>query len=104
MLLPPGRRVYQKGSYTLWEIDGAQQPVRLSSVNLMFYIDAAAVLPESESFRETLHRPQSEHHDLCHEIAKADEFSRSSSMFVSPTELWMMADELGGKLPVLRSL
>jgi len=47
MLLPPGRRVYQKGSYTLWEIDGAQQPVYPSSVNLMFYIDAAAVLPES---------------------------------------------------------
>jgi hypothetical protein len=54
MLLPPGRRVYQKGSYTLWEIDGAQQPVRLYSVSIPD-ADVVAVLPESESIWETLH-------------------------------------------------
>jgi hypothetical protein len=47
--------VYQKGSYTLWEIDGAQQPVRSSSVGSMRHADVVAVLPESEPFRETLH-------------------------------------------------
>ena len=26
-MTPPGRRVYQKGSYTMWEVDGAQAPV-----------------------------------------------------------------------------
>jgi len=83
MLLPPGRRVYQKGSYTLWEIDGAQQPVRPSSVDFMSGANEAAVLPESESLRETLHRPQSEHPNRCHKIAEADESSRFSSMLVS---------------------
>jgi hypothetical protein len=72
MLLPPGRRVYQKGSYTLWEIDGAQQPVLPSSVDLVRDADLVAVLPKSEPFRETLHRPQSEHHHYRLGKAKAD--------------------------------
>jgi hypothetical protein len=46
--------VYQKGSYTLWEIDGAQQPVRLYSVSILD-ADVVAVLPKPEPIRETLH-------------------------------------------------
>jgi len=55
MLLPPGRRVYQKGSYTLWEIDGAQQPVCSSLDRHYWSLMCIAVLPESKPFREIVY-------------------------------------------------
>lgn len=34
MLQPPGRRVYQRGSYTIWEIDGAQATLYCQNLSL----------------------------------------------------------------------
>lgn len=37
MLQPPGRRVYQRGSYTIWEVDGATAPVSVMALMTSFY-------------------------------------------------------------------
>jgi histone acetyltransferase HTATIP/histone acetyltransferase MYST1 len=31
VVCPPGRRIYQRGAHTIWEVDGAVQKVRASS-------------------------------------------------------------------------
>lgn len=36
MLQPPGRRVYQRGSYTIWEVDGATAPVSVMALMTSF--------------------------------------------------------------------
>ena len=56
MLRPPGRKVYQRGSYTIWEVDGAQSPVScLPCLNLQLTV---AVLSEFELVWQAVHRSQ----------------------------------------------
>jgi hypothetical protein len=53
---PPGRRVYQKGSYTIWEVDGAEATVRHLAKPHVSTHKGIAVLSEFESVRQTLYR------------------------------------------------
>ncbi|ORY24592.1 acyl-CoA N-acyltransferase [Naematelia encephala] len=52
MLLPPGRRVYQRGSYTIWEVDGSQAPLYCQNLSLFgkLFIDHKSVFFHVENF------------------------------------------------------
>lgn len=52
LLLPPGRKVYQRGSYTIWEIDGAQEPLYCQNLSLFgkLFIDHKSVFFHVEGF------------------------------------------------------
>ncbi|WVQ96586.1 hypothetical protein IAU59_003691 [Kwoniella sp. CBS 9459] len=52
MLQPPGRRVYQRGSYTIWEIDGAQATLYCQNLSLFgkLFIDHKSVFFHVENF------------------------------------------------------
>jgi len=56
MLRPPGRKVYQRGSYTIWEVDGAQSPV--SCLPCLDSQLTVAVLSEFELVWQAVHRSQ----------------------------------------------
>lgn len=51
-MLPPGRKVYQRGSYTIWEIDGAQEPLYCQNLSLFgkLFIDHKSVFFHVEGF------------------------------------------------------
>ncbi|ADV25646.1 hypothetical protein I305_04898 [Cryptococcus gattii E566] len=52
MLQPPGRRVYQRGSYTIWEVDGAAAPLYCQNISLFgkLFIDHKSVFFHVENF------------------------------------------------------
>ncbi|OCF35056.1 hypothetical protein I316_03096 [Kwoniella heveanensis BCC8398] len=52
MLQPPGRRVYQRGSYTIWEIDGAQATLYCQNLSLFgkLFIDHKSIFFHVENF------------------------------------------------------
>ncbi|OXG26275.1 hypothetical protein C359_06512 [Cryptococcus neoformans Bt120] len=52
MLQPPGRRVYQRGSYTIWEVDGATAPLYCQNISLFgkLFIDHKSVFFHVENF------------------------------------------------------
>lgn len=58
MLQPPGRRVYQRGSYTIWEVDGAQAQLYCQNLSLFgkLFIDHK-VGPVTVLLRAMLKRP-----------------------------------------------
>ncbi|RSH90756.1 hypothetical protein EHS25_009931 [Saitozyma podzolica] len=51
-LQPPGRRVYQRGSYTIWEVDGAQATLYCQNLSLFgkLFIDHKSVFFHVENF------------------------------------------------------
>jgi hypothetical protein len=57
---PPGRKVYQRGAHTIWEVDGAKEKVCMQSYNepVIFFLmrERAAVLPEPVVIREVVYR------------------------------------------------
>lgn len=58
MLQPPGRRVYQRGSYTIWEVDGATAPVSVMALTTSFLLAAnifTVILSEYISLWEAVH-------------------------------------------------
>ena len=58
---PPGRKVYQRGGYSIWEIDGAQASVRLpwaQKMNSDILLYGEALLPKSELIWQTVYRSQ----------------------------------------------
>lgn len=59
-LQPPGRRVYQKGSYSIYEVDGAEATVSALYMPRSARLICPAVLSEPQSVRQAVHRPQSE--------------------------------------------
>ena len=55
---PPGRKVYQRGAHTIWEVDGAKEKVCTSdwdlSIRCLLHSSIrldVVVLPESVTFR-----------------------------------------------------
>ncbi|ORX37057.1 acyl-CoA N-acyltransferase [Kockovaella imperatae] len=52
MLQPPGKRVYQRGSYTIWEVDGAVAPLYCQNLSLFgkLFIDHKSVFYHVEGF------------------------------------------------------
>jgi len=60
---PPGRKVYQRGAHTIWEVDGAKEKVRMRWslwVLRILFSDAkrAAILPESVTVWKIVYRYQ----------------------------------------------
>ncbi|WWC62978.1 uncharacterized protein I303_105576 [Kwoniella dejecticola CBS 10117] len=52
MLQPPGRKVYQRGSYTIWEVDGANSTLYCQNLSLFgkLFIDHKSVFFHVENF------------------------------------------------------
>nr|XP_019045211.1 hypothetical protein I302_05599 [Kwoniella bestiolae CBS 10118]OCF24141.1 hypothetical protein I302_05599 [Kwoniella bestiolae CBS 10118] len=52
MLQPPGRKVYQRGSYTIWEVDGANATLYCQNLSLFgkLFIDHKSVFFHVENF------------------------------------------------------
>ncbi|WVR06677.1 hypothetical protein IAU60_003709 [Kwoniella sp. DSM 27419] len=52
MLQPPGRRVYQRGSYTIWEVDGAEATLYCQNLSLFgkLFIDHKSIFFHVENF------------------------------------------------------
>ncbi|WWC71122.1 uncharacterized protein I206_105075 [Kwoniella pini CBS 10737] len=52
MLQPPGRKVYQRGSYTIWEVDGAKNTLYCQNLSLFgkLFIDHKSVFFHVENF------------------------------------------------------
>ncbi|KAK1925911.1 acyl-CoA N-acyltransferase [Papiliotrema laurentii] len=52
MLRPPGKKVYQRGSYSIWEVDGAQCPLYCQNLSLFgkLFIDHKSVFFHVENF------------------------------------------------------
>ncbi|WVQ84256.1 hypothetical protein IAT38_006408 [Cryptococcus sp. DSM 104549] len=52
MLQPPGRRVYQRGSYTIWEVDGANATLYCQNLSLFgkLFIDHKSIFFHVENF------------------------------------------------------
>ncbi|WRT66750.1 uncharacterized protein IL334_003713 [Kwoniella shivajii] len=52
MLQPPGRKVYQRGSYTIWEVDGAYSTLYCQNLSLFgkLFIDHKSVFFHVENF------------------------------------------------------
>lgn len=61
---PPGRKVYQRGAHTIWEVDGAAQKVESEPYLVSFYLSQIfmifflAILPEFIAIRKVLYRRQ----------------------------------------------
>ncbi|KAF8339782.1 acyl-CoA N-acyltransferase [Cantharellus anzutake] len=49
---PPGRKVYQRGAHTIWEVDGAQQKLYCQNLSLFgkFFIDVKTLFFDCENF------------------------------------------------------
>jgi hypothetical protein len=54
VLTPPGRCVYQRDNYRIWEVDGARESVSLQPLE-MVVADITAVLPEPQPVWQALH-------------------------------------------------
>ncbi|TYJ51504.1 hypothetical protein B9479_007922 [Cryptococcus floricola] len=52
MMEPPGRRVYRRGSYTIWEVDGAFAPLYCQNLSLFgkLFIDHKSIFFHVENF------------------------------------------------------
>jgi len=52
MLHPPGRKVYQRGAHTIWEVDGALQKLYCQNLSLFgkFFIDVKTLFYDCENF------------------------------------------------------
>ncbi|WVQ73501.1 hypothetical protein IAR50_003073 [Cryptococcus sp. DSM 104548] len=52
MMEPPGRRVYRRGSYTIWEVDGAYAPLYCQNLSLFgkLFIDHKSIFFHVENF------------------------------------------------------
>jgi len=52
MMQPPGRKVYQRGSYTIWEVDGAQATLYCQNLSLFgkLFIDHKSVFFHVDNF------------------------------------------------------
>jgi hypothetical protein len=59
---PPGRKVYQRGAHTIWEVDGAREKVsqvdNQRSLLCCPYVFHTALLSKFVALREALHRCQ----------------------------------------------